>query len=210
LLHIPAERKRAEIWTQRQGYDGEEELTTTPLLPDFTINALAARPDGGLYVATNSGLAIIGPQPPSPSKPSKGAQARRSVQLLSEATGWSTDFMNDLALGLDGRLWVATDQGLFTLDQSLKPQLTTPRASMSAVGVDPHTGLIWVAIQDKLYRGDGRFETWERIKLTEGGLSGVIKRVLPFEGASQKQRGTERGVPFVWLATTRELLRGEP
>jgi ligand-binding sensor domain-containing protein len=204
-LHIPAHRKRPEIWTQRQGYDGEEELTSTPLLPDFTINALAARPDGGLYIATNSGLAVIGPPPPSASE---GAKGRRSVQVLSEATGWSTDFMNDLALGLDGRLWVATDQGLFALGQDLKPQLTTPRASMSAVGVDPHTGLIWVAIQDKLYRGDGRFETWERIKLTEGGLSGVVKRVLPFEEVS---KGAPQGAPpFVWLATTRELLLGRP
>lgn len=197
-LHIPADRARVEIWGARQGYDGEEELTETPLLPDFTINAVAVSPDRRVYFATNSGLAVIDP-------PTQASDKKRPLKLLSESSGWVTDFINDVSVGEDGRAWVATDLGLFELDRGLKSRRASLPLRMSAVAVDPNTGLIWVALQDKLYRGDGQIQTWERVKVAGSFPLGTIKRVLPFDPGPD-----ERGAPRtaqVWLATTRGLLR---
>jgi len=197
VLHIPADRMRAEVWGARQGFDGEEELTETPLLPDFTVNAVAVAPDRRVFLATNSGLAVVG-------APTQAKGSKRSMTLLSESSGWVTDFINDVSVGADGRAWVATDKGLFVLNQELKARLTTLKLRMSAVAVEPNTGLVWVALHDKLYRGDGQVETWERVSVEGSFPLGTIKRVLSFdEGGARGAQGRAQ----VWLATTRGLLR---
>jgi len=195
LLHIPASRDRVEVWEHRQGYDGEEALSKTPLLPSFTVNALVARPDGGLFVATHSGLADVGP-------PVAGApSSARVVTVHSEASNWPTDLMTDLALGTDGRLWIATDRGVLLLPPGeARPRPVRPFAAVSAIALTPGTQEVWAAFQDKLLVGDGTFEGWSRVHLTVDFAVGVIRRVLPLGAA---------GEGAVWLATQGGLLRGD-
>lgn len=205
VLYLPADRSKIEIWGARQGYDGEDEVTQTPLLPDFTVNAIATAPNRSVFLATNSGLAIV-------SSPESLTNGRRTLTLLSESTGWVTDFINDVSVAADGRAWVATDQGLYELDSQLKSRLATLKLRVSAVGVDPNRALIWIAFQDKLYRGNGQMKTWQRVQVSGNFPVGTIKRILPFEQSDQNvsKTATTTGSAQVWLATTRGLLQARP
>ena len=187
LLIINPVVKKANVWERRYGYDGERRLAKTPLLPHSVFNAMYPVRRGELYIATNSGLALVRPQ-----------HTKRADQLLvfDEARGWSNELINDVlyephASSLKersteqiGRVWLATPRGLEVIDHSEitrhRPRLKI-RGAASALGRGGEHEL-WVAFGEKLWRGRGVGDrSWDRFSLPSGseGLGpNTVRKIL--------------------------------
>lgn len=176
LLMIDYKRETTEVWERRQGYDGEEEFTKTPLLPHSVFNAMQTLGEDHLYLATNSGLAIID---------FSEQEVNKQLNILDETKGWSTEFINDIChekLGPDSsspdRIWLATPQGLVRLAND---QLKLRIAGMTtALGMRKRDHSLWVAFKNQVWVGRGQIEkSWDKLKMTIKDRVGIIIHLFP-------------------------------
>ena len=173
---IDYKRETTEVWERRQGYDGEEEFTKTPLLPHSVFNAMQTLGEDHLYLATNSGLAIID---------FSEQEVNKQLNILDETKGWSTEFINDIChekLGPDSsspdRIWLATPQGLVRLAND---QLKLRIAGMTtALGMRKRDHSLWVAFKNQVWVGRGQIEkSWDKLKMTIKDRVGIIIHLFP-------------------------------
>ena len=175
LLIIDSKAGKQMVWERKQGYDGEEALAETPLLPHSIFNAIEIGRDQRVYIATNSGLALVDVQ---------AKTKQEQLTLYDEAYGWSTELINDILIekkannNQDERIWLATPVGLSELiDDKLRLKIKgIPTALAREVGSDS----LWVAFADKIWiaQGDKR-KDWR--KLDPNGLPklGITLHMFP-------------------------------
>ena len=203
VLHLPHSDQgylSAEVWETRQGYDGEEALSETPLLPGFMVNRISTDPQNRVFIATNSGLAQVSSQrqvKKLDSTKEVKKEPKPTVSIFGEESGWPTDFINDLSFDQGGRLWIATDRGLEEkLGGRLKLHIRSPA---SAVTTHPRTGHVWVAFQDRVWYSEGdSIKSWSKVSLRGGFDVGLIRTLLV------------RSNGGLWMATTTGLFYRPP
>ena len=188
VFHLSLKQKKIEMWEKREGYDGEEEVTPTPLLPDFNINDLDLDQKETLWLSTNSGLVHV--------IPSKDPKVKAKVKTYGEATGWHTELINDLSFskGTENQkqeTWLATHIGLeHVIHHKLKYYI---RSYASAVAHHPQTQDVWVGFRQQIYYGQPG--DWTRFP-----LKGILKRGVIRKLIFQPQGGlwliTDRGIFF--------------
>lgn len=155
---------------------------------------------GRLWIGTESGLDWLAPGSNSIRHwTAPGIQPARSLSLTLDSRGniwmgsgngalvridshslagrsWSLPEVYRLLLGADGRLWIATSLGLYSMDTirpNAVPQLVQaeamahPRVRFRNLAFDPQ-GRLWAACDEALYRQDAA--GWTRI---DTGLSGI-------------------------------------
>lgn len=152
-------------------------------LPDPTINDLLESRSGVYWVATNGGgVSRFDP------RVSTAAQAALRFKQYSVGAHIASNRVNRLCQDLQGRIWAATDRGVFRLeaehDASFQPVdlPVTPRApgeeSANAIIAD-RRGIVWVGFYSAgLFRlwPDGRIEQLtQRAKLPVTPISSLLE-----------------------------------
>jgi hypothetical protein len=185
LLIIDQMKETETIWEQRQGYDGEADISPTPLLPYSKFNAIEFGQNHTLHIATNSGLFTI-----------KLEMKTKDEQLLvyDEANGWPTEFFNDLrfetfAGSRFGRLWIATSRGLLNIVKGKRNWVM--KEDVKALAYDQKHKVLWVGLRDQLWLATGlEHKEWYPIKVDINQSIKSIVHIFP------KPQGG------VWLVTT--------
>lgn len=174
LLVIDLKAKQAEVWERRQGYDGEEDISPTPLLPHSVFNSITPFDQDHVYISTDSGLAFANP---------RASKRMDKLKVWDEASGWATEFFSGLTvqLGKDQRkrIWVATPRGLAELIEGRLRLWIKGMTTAVSTGKDE---ALWVSIGGQLWRGEGEGDlSWSRASFQSelGDDVGTVSRLFP-------------------------------
>ena len=174
LLIIEPKLKKMIIWERRQGYDGEEELSKTPLLPSSIFNAMSFAQDQSLYIATNSGLMKVD---------HRAKTKAEQLQVFDEASGLSVESFGDLhhEIEMSGteHLWLASPYGLLRmLNGELRIKL---KGVVTALTYDVQRKNLWVSFKKQLWvgQGQGQDRNWRRVYLPPNLKLGQINHIFP-------------------------------
>ena len=179
LLVIDPNSKKVTIWERRQGYDGEVHLSTTPLLPSSTFNAMSFAQDQSLYIATNSGLLKVRYHAKTKAE---------QLQVFDEAQGLSVESFSDIQHEVEGmgteHLWLASPYGLLRMiNNELRIKL---KGVVTALAYDTQGKNFWVSFKQQLWigQGQGQERKWRRVRLPQDLELGQINHIYPTaEGA---------------------------
>jgi diguanylate cyclase (GGDEF)-like protein/PAS domain S-box-containing protein len=154
------------------------------------VSALLHEPGRGLWVGTGAGLELYEP----------GSGERHEVLRFSGAPA-NNPRTNALAFDAQSSLWIATDEGLFTLaPRAMEVERVAGIASASALSLDPD-GTLWIGTIDGLFRrtpGASPMRVWPRAGEDSPRSHGV-------RAIARDARGR------LWLALWRDgLVRHDP
>lgn len=158
-------------WTTRYGIDSGVE--------DPFVWSIAASPDGGLDIGTNSGLSVL-----------RDGQASTLIPAADLPNPAVYDVYRDNA----GRLWIGTRSGIAVLDHDAleEPAVLAPLRPWQVSDIIEYpTGTLWFGTHGGLFRlQDGQLE---RYGAPTGTAASRIRAILPMAG-NALMIGTEDGV----------------
>lgn len=174
LLIIEPHNQKMILWERKQGYDGEESLSETPLLPSSTFNAMQFAKDQSLFIATNSGLLRV---------QHRVGKKSEQLKVFDEAHGLSIESFSDLVFEPENEniehLWLSSPYGLLRMfDEELRVKL---KGTATALAYEPQQQNLWISFKQQLWVGQGQGESreWLKVKLPSSLGIGQINHIFP-------------------------------